>query len=94
MNLIDILDLLQGGTDTSVNTEHFVIGSFIINDGGEGHEFKHIIELLEDRVGVIDVFAKTAGTLLTEAEVPVDISIFVVASEQEDLLGIFELQGH
>lgn len=94
LDLVDVLDLLKSRPDTSVDTENFVVGALIVNDSGERHVLEHIIKFLEDRVGVVDILTETAGTLLAQTQVSVHISVFVVTSEHEDLLGVFKFECH
>lgn len=49
---------------------------------------------MEHTRSVIYVFVEAALTLLTQAQVAVDVAVFVVSSQHEDLLGVLELQSH
>ena len=90
----DVLYFLQGGTNTRMHTENLVVGTFIVDNGSERQILKHVVEFLEDRVGVVDVLTKTAGALLSQSQVAVHVAVLMVASQHEDLLGVLKLQRH
>ena len=94
MDLFNVFNLLEGGTDTSMDTENLVVCTFIVDDGSERQVLKHIVELLENRVGVVDVFTEAARALLSQAQESIDVPILVVTSEQENLFRVLELQCH
>ena len=49
-----------------------------VSDGAcKRHVFKEIVELLEHRLRVIDVLIQTVATLITEACLVIDLSIFM-----------------
>jgi hypothetical protein len=50
-----------------VNTKHFIIGSFVVDYGGEGQLFKHVIHALEDTIWVVDILTESTCTFLTKA---------------------------
>ena len=62
---LDVLNFLQSGADTSMHTENLVVSTFIVYDGSQWQILKHVVELLEDGVGVVNVLAKAASTLLS-----------------------------
>lgn len=94
LDLLDVINLLKGGTDTSMHTEDLVVGSFISDDSGHWQILIHVVQFLEDTIGVVDIFTKTASTLLSQTQVLIDVAVLVVSSKQEDLLWILELQSH
>ena len=94
LNLLNVFDFLNGRADTCVNAEDFVVGAAVVNDAGERHVLKHVIQAVEHTRSVIYVFVEAALTLLTQAQVAVDVAVFVVSSQHEDLLGVLELQSH
>ena len=77
-----------------MNTENLVVGALIVNNSSQGHVFKHVVKFLENRVGIVDIFTQASGALLAETVVPVHITVFVVTSQQEDLLGVLKLKRH
>jgi hypothetical protein len=77
-----------------MHTENLVVGTFIVDDGSERQILKHVVEFLEDRVGVVDVLTTAAGALLSQSQVAVHVAVLMVASQHEDLLGVLELQRH
>lgn len=77
-----------------MDAKDFVSIRLVIYDCSQRHVLKHIVDLLENRVGVVDVFPQPGSALLPKAPVAVHVSIFVVASQQEDLLGVLQLQRH
>jgi hypothetical protein len=48
-----------------MHTENLVVSTFIVYDGSQWQILKHVVELLEDGVGVVDVLTKAASTLLS-----------------------------
>ena len=74
--------------------EYFVLGLFVTNETTEWHIFKHVIDLLENTVRVIDVFSESFSTLLSKTEIPIDVAVFMVSSKQENLFRVFKLQSH
>jgi len=77
-----------------VNTENFIAVCFVIYDCGQWQVFKHIVDLLEHGIGVVNVLLQSGSALLPESPVAVHVSVFVIASEQEDLLGVLQLERH
>lgn len=94
LNFLNVFDLDQGRADTSVNAEYLIVRALVVDNSGQRHVFKHIVKLLEDRVGIVDVFTKASCALLAETMVPVNVAILVVSSQQEDLLGVLQLKSH
>jgi hypothetical protein len=91
LNLFDSLDILNGWADSSMAAEYSLL--FISNDSCERHLLKGLINLSKDTIWVIDVLSKSLGALITEPEVLVHVLIFMVASEQHDLLWVLQLEG-
>jgi hypothetical protein len=94
LNFLNVFDLDQGRADTSVNAEYLIVRALVVDNSGQRHVFEHIVKLLENRVGIVDVFTKASSALLAETVVPVNVAILVVSSQQEDLLGVLQLKSH
>lgn len=77
-----------------MHTENLVVCALIIDDSCQWKVLKHVIKLLENTIGIIDIFTKASIALLTQSQVFVDVAIFVVTTQHEDLLGVFELKSH
>lgn len=77
-----------------MNAENFVVRCFVVDNGCEWHLLKHIVDALENAVGVIYVLTKTTSAFLSESEVSVYISIFVVPAQHEHLLGVLQFKSH
>lgn len=77
-----------------MTAEHFRIVLCVIYYRSQRQIFKHFINLLKDTVWVTDILAQFLCTLISEAKVPVDCLVLMVASEQKYLLGIPDFQSH
>jgi hypothetical protein len=53
---------------------------FIRDYGSYWHLVESLVDLSEHTVGVVDVLTQSFCTLFAEAEVPIDVFVFVVAS--------------
>lgn len=91
LDLLNAFDVLNGWTDTSVATEDSLL--LISDDSSQWHLFECFINLGKDTVWIVDVFSKTFFTLITETQVHIDMLVFMITSEEHDLLWIFELQS-
>lgn len=77
-----------------MHAEHFVLELLVLDDSSQGQVLKHVIDALEDTVRVVDVLAESLLAFFAETEMPVDCAVFMVATEQDNLLGVLQLQGH
>ena len=93
LDLLNVFNLVDTVTDSTVDTEDLVVGLLVIYHGSKWHVLKDIVELVEKTVGVIDVLVEPLGALLTESKVSVHISVLVVTSEKEDLSWVLELES-
>lgn len=91
LDLLNAFDVLNGWTDTSVATEDSLL--LISDDSSQWHLFECFINLGKDTVWIVDIFSKTFFTLITETQVHIDMLVFMITSEEHDLLWIFELQS-
>jgi hypothetical protein len=89
-DVIETFNILERRTDTSMATEDSL--GLVTDNGSQGHLIKCFVDFGEHTVRVVDVFVKSLLALVTEAKILVDISIFVVASQKNDLLWILQLQ--
>ena len=62
----------------------------LLQEGAQRHPLKQIIHLLEDTVWVVNIFIESLGTLLAEAQILVDVTILMIASEQENLARVLQ----
>ena len=91
LNLLNSFNILNCRSNSAMATEYSLL--FIGNDCGEGHLIKSFINLCKHTVWIIDVFSQSFGAFIAKTKVFIDIFVFVVASEQNNLLWIFQLQG-
>lgn len=91
LDLLNAFDILNGWTDTSVAAEDSLL--LISDDSSQWHLFECLIDLGKDTVWIGYVFSKTFRAFITEAQVLVDVLVFMVTSEKHDLLWIFQLQS-
>ena len=76
-----------------MDTHDFVSSLFVIDHSGKGEPLKQIIELIEHTVGIIDVLRESLGTFLPKSKISINISVFVISSEEENLTWIFQLKS-
>ena len=76
-----------------MNTKDAILCQFVSDNGAERHPFKQVVHLLEDTLRIIDVLVESLCTFLTESEEPVHVTVFMIASEEEDLSWVFQLEG-
>lgn len=77
-----------------MDTQHLVLGALVTDNRSERKVLKHLVDLGEARVRLSDVLFQTLGALISETKVAVDIFVFMVAPQKEDLLGVLKLEGH
>ena len=94
LNFFNFLNLHGSGPDSPMHTEHLVLSGLVNDDSSQRHVLKHLIDLVKNTPRSIDVFPQSPCTLFPETQVLVDILVFMVPSENEDLLGILQLQSH
>ena len=70
-----------------------ILSQLVSDDGTERHPLKQVVHLLEDTLRVIDVLIESLCALLAESKEPVHITVFMIASEKEDLPRVFQLEG-
>ena len=93
LNLVDVLELHNRVTDSSVDAQDTVLGHFVGNDGTKWHPLKQVVDFLKDTVRIFNVFVKSLDALLAKAQVFVDVAILVVASKQENLTRVLQFQS-
>jgi hypothetical protein len=86
LDLFDSLEILDSWADSTMAAEDTLL--LIRYDSSQGHLLKGFINLHEYTIWVIDVFSKTLGALVSEAEILVHVFVFVVASKEHNLLGV------
>jgi len=94
VNLLQVLKLHERCANTTMHAEYLMLSFLVSNGGTKRHPLEQVVAPLEHTVRVLNVFAKSLRALLTKPEVSVHISVFVVTSKQEDLLGVLQLKGH
>lgn len=75
-----------------MHAEHFIVCTLVIDNRCQRHVLKHIVQLLENTSGIVDVLTKTSITLLAKTEVFIDIAILVISAQHKDLFGVLELE--
>lgn len=92
--LLEVFNLADGGAYSSMHAEDLRVGGLVVDHSSERHHIEQVIDLVEDAVGIVDVLTKSFLALLTESEVLVHSSIFMIASEEEDLLWVLQFERH
>lgn len=77
-----------------MHAEHFIVCALVIDNRCQRHVLKHIVQLLENTGGVVDVLTKTSITLLAKTQVFIDIAILVISAQHKNLFGVLELERH
>lgn len=90
-NLLDALNISHSWADTTVAAEDFAVLS---NGGSKRKILEDFVDLCEATVRVIDILSETSSALGSEAEVLVDVFVFVVATKQNNLLGVLQFKSH
>jgi len=70
-----------------------VLCLLVKDDCSKWHPLEQLVNLLENRAWVFNVLIKTLSTFLTETEVLVDMTVFMVTAQKEDLTRILEFEG-
>lgn len=70
-----------------------ILSQLVSDDSAERHPLKQVVHLLEDTLRIIDVLIESLCAFLAESEEPVHITVFMIASEEEDLSWVFQLEG-
>ena len=76
-----------------MDTEDFVASRLVRNDTCKRKPFEQVIQLLEHTVGIVNVLTKSVRTFLTKTEISIDVPVFMIASEQEDLLRVLQFES-
>lgn len=84
----NVLDGFERGSDSSMEAKNFIFG-----DGSQGQPIKKSVDPVEDGILVFGFFVKFFGALVSEAEVDVDLAVFVVSSDEVDLLGVGDFES-
>lgn len=93
LNLVDVLKLDNRVANTAMDAKDAILGQLVSDDSAEWHPLKQVVHLLEDTLRIIYVLIESLCTFLAESEEPVHITIFMIASEEEDLSWVFQLEG-
>ena len=92
-DLLNVFEFHDRGSEASIDAEDTVVSRLVADDGTEWKPLEKIVHLLEDTVGLIDVFAEAHGALFPKAEITVHFTVLVIASQEEDLLRVFQFEG-
>ena len=93
LNLIDVVELGNRVTNSTVRAQDTILSQFILNDCAERHPFEQIIHFLEHTVWLINILVKSLGALLAKSKILVDVSVLVITTQQEDLSGVLEFES-
>jgi len=66
----------------------------LVDDSAERQPIEQIIYLVKHRVYLFWVLTKTIGALRRKAEAVVDHAVFVVSSQQMNLIWEFDFESH
>ena len=61
-------------------TEDLGIRWFVINLCSKWHVLEHVVDLLEDTVGIVNVLIESVGAFLSESKISVHVAVFMVAA--------------
>jgi hypothetical protein len=91
LNLFNAFNVLDCWSNTSMTSKDSLL--LISDDGSQWHLLKALIDLCETTVWIIDVLTKSLSALISESKVFVYVFVFMVSSEQNDLLWISEFES-
>lgn len=63
------------------------------NNGSERHLIEHVVDLGENAILIVDIFAQFLSAFLSESHVLIHVPILVIASEENNLPWILQLQS-
>ena len=92
LNHVDVLQLDDGVANASMDAQDSVLSRLILDDCSKWHPLEQVIQLLEDTVWFIDVLVESLSALLSQTEVAIHVSVFVVASQKENLARILQFE--
>ena len=93
LNLIDVVELGNRVTNSTVRAQDTILSQFILNDCAERHPFEQVIHFLEYTVWLINVLVESLGALLAKSKILVDVSVLVITTQHEDLSGVLEFES-
>ena len=92
LDLFDTLDISNSWTNATVATKDPLL---LVSDYScKWQIVKSIIDFGKTTVWIINVFIESLGALISESQVFIHVSVFVVASQKHDLSWIFQFQCH
>lgn len=86
-NLVQLIDRAECLAYPPMDAE-----DVILDDGRDGHFLKNPIAPAEERVRLIYIFFKFESAFIPESHAAIDDLIFMSASQQHNIIGIFNLQ--
>lgn len=91
LNLFNAFDVLDGWSNTSVTAEDSLL--LISNNSCQRHLLEGLVNLRENTVWVVDIFAQSFGALVTKSKVHVNMFVLVVTSHQHYLLWVLQFKS-
>ena len=91
LDALNAFDVLHGRPDTTMAHEDLAV---LAADSCKRQVLEALIDLSKARVRIVDVLAESTGALCTEATVAIHILVLVVTSQENNLLGVLELESH
>lgn len=91
LNGLNAFNILDRWPDTSMAAENSLL--LVRDDSCQRHRLKSFVDLGKNTIGIVGIFSKSLGALISKPKIFVHIFVFVISSEQHDLLWIFQLES-
>lgn len=86
--LLDLIDGFQGAAYASVAAE-----DVLLYDCSYRQFLEDLVDPVEEGVAVVDVFLELGRAFVAEAHAAVDLAVLVRSPQQDEVLGILNLEG-
>ena len=86
-DLFDLVDGLEGVADAAVAAEDVVL-----DDRSDGQLLEDLVDPVEEGVAVVDVLLELRRALAPETHAPVHLAVLVRPPQQDEVLGVLDLQ--
>ena len=87
LDLLDLVDGLEGVADAAVAAEDVVL-----DDRSDGQLLEDLVDPVEEGVAVVDVLLELRRALVPETHAPVHLAVLVRPPQQDEVLGVLDLQ--
>ena len=65
----------------------------LLNNRSDGQLLEDLVDPVEEGVTIIDVFLELGSALVPETHAAVDLAVLMRSSQQDEVFGIFDLEG-